>query len=158
MVNQHVIFEKRLEKNVNDRQNRKILTFDDDYSDDDNDPDKSLEAVSLENQIVNIPGANHKNSGRSGKRFLSNSRSSTSHENNCKRSYNKSIPSKDNENEEILMFLKSSLLANADLSKDVNRSTKDLKHLIVSVEKLDAKMNILYENQKKIWFLLVKMN
>jgi hypothetical protein len=54
------------------------------------------------------------------------------------------------------MLLKPLLLSVADLAKDVYQSSKDIKSLVVSMDKSDKKLNVLYENQKKMQRALSK--
>mgnify|MGYP006897129064 CR=1 FL=1 len=57
--------------------------------------------------------------------------------------------SSDVDNKEVITLLKSLLLSNCDLSKDVKR-------LLVSIDKLDAKIDIIFENQRKMQRALAK--
>ena len=145
-------------KNIeNRRQTRKMLTFDDDCSDDENDDDKSCdEAMGVHNSPPPTSATTYKNNIRPSKRPLSNSFITKSREKPSKRLCNKLFPSENDGNKEIIMLLKTSLLSNQDLIKAMDQSSKVIKHLMVSVEKLDAKMNILFENQKKMQRALVK--
>ncbi|CAF3656564.1 unnamed protein product [Rotaria sp. Silwood1] len=74
-----------------------------------------------------------------------------------KRLCNKQLfPSASDGNQEIVVLLKSLILTNKDLAKDMKLSLLDIKQLFVLVEKLDAKLNLIFENQKKIQRALAK--
>ncbi|CAF0870289.1 unnamed protein product [Rotaria sordida] len=74
-----------------------------------------------------------------------------------KRLCNKQLfPSGSDGNQEIVTLLKSLILTNKDLARDMKQSLLDIKQLFVLVEKLDAKLNLIFENQKKIQRALAK--
>ncbi|CAF4902228.1 unnamed protein product [Rotaria magnacalcarata] len=141
----------------NERQTRKSLTFDDDLTEGDSDDDKSSEEViDLDNSSLPISVTTDKNNTRPSKRPLSNSFNKTAREKSSKRICNKLFPLEDGGNKEIVMLLKASLSLNQDVIKSVDQSSKDIKHMLVSMEKLDTKMNILFDNQKKMQRALIK--
>ena len=48
------------------------------------------------------------------------------------------------------------MLTNKGLAKDMKLLLRDIKQLFVSIDKLDAKLNLIFENQKKYRELLQK--
>lgn len=67
-----------------------------------------------------------------------------------------SLNQENHQNKEELPYLKAFATMIDDLSKDVYQISKASKDLVVSVEKIDKKLNVLYENQKKIQRALTK--
>jgi hypothetical protein len=55
-----------------------------------------------------------------------------------------------------MVLLKSLLRTNKDLAIDLNQSLREMKQLFVSVDKVDAKLNLIFENQKRIQRTLAK--
>jgi hypothetical protein len=146
-----------VQNTTNERQTRKMLTFDDDCSDEESDDDRSLEEIiALDNSSSSKSLTNKENNVRQSKRPLPNSFTTTTREKPSKRLYNKLSPSEDSGKKEIIMLLKTLLLSNDDLIKNINKSSRDVKNLIVLVEKLDDKVNVLFENQKKMQRALTK--
>ncbi|CAM4843115.1 unnamed protein product [Rotaria magnacalcarata] len=126
----------------NERQTRKSLTFDDDLSEGDSDDDKSSEEViDLDNSSLPISVTTDKNNTRPSKRPLSNSFNKTAREKSSKRICNKLFPLEDGGNKEIVMLLKASLSLNQDVIKSVDQSSKDIKHMLVSMEKFIKNQN-----------------
>jgi hypothetical protein len=146
----------------NVRPTERMLTFDDDdfseeEGDDDNDDDQSVGSIiGLDNLLPSTSTTNNRNNVRSSKRKLSKTSTRTSLEKTAKRLCKNVSSSEDCGNKEGTMLLKTLLLSVDDLNKDAYQSSKDIKNLVVSVDKIDKKINIIYENQKKIQRALSK--
>jgi hypothetical protein len=132
-----------------------MLTFDDDFSEE-SDDDQSIESMNdLDSLLPSTSTTDNRNNIRSSKRSSSKTSRKT-FEKAAKRFCNNSSSSEDNINKEAVMLLKSLLLSFTDLAKDTYQSSKDIKNLVVSMDKIDKKLNILYENQKKMQRALSK--
>ncbi|CAF3761355.1 unnamed protein product [Rotaria sp. Silwood1] len=66
------------------------------------------------------------------------------------------FPSDSDGNQEIMSLLKSSILINKDLARDMKLSLLDIKQLFALLDKLDAKLQLIFENQKRIQRALAK--
>ncbi|CAF1032580.1 unnamed protein product [Adineta steineri] len=147
----------RSTKNV--RPAERMLTFDDDFGEGDSDDEQSVESVlDLDSLLPSTSATNDRNNIRIPKRSLPKTSKRTSHEKTAKRLCTKSSASTTNDsgNNEAIMLLKTLMLSVADLNKDMYQASKDIKNLLVSVDKVDKKINILYENQKKMQRALSK--
>lgn len=151
-------------KKKNVRENGRMLTFDDDSSeeesdDDDADYDESIEQV---DDVENLtPAATSIRNGREdnirpSKRSLSKSLARKPVDKTVKRSCTNISSLQDSGNKDGNHLLKKLLLSIDDLNKESYQSSKDVKNLVVSIEKIDKKLNILYENQKKMQRALSK--
>ncbi len=146
----------------NVRPTERMLTFDDDdfseeEGDDDNDDDQSVGSIiGLDNLLPSTSTTNNRNNVRPSKRKLSKTSTRTSLEKTAKRLGKNLSSSEDCGNKEGTMLLKTLLLSVDDLNKDTYQSSKDIKYLVASVDKVDKKINIVYENQKKIQRALSK--
>jgi hypothetical protein len=135
-----------------------MLTFDDDFSEgESDDDDQSFESVvALDNSLPSTSTTNNRNNVRPSKRSLSKTSTTTPLEKTTKRLRKNLTLSENSGDKEITMLLKTLLLSIDDLIKDTYQSSKDIKNLVVSVDKIDNKLNILYENQKKMQRALTK--
>ncbi|CAF3287624.1 unnamed protein product [Rotaria socialis] len=132
---------------------------DEDESDDDN--DSLEERVAISNSTASAKGSKSKQmnevKSRQSKQSSSNSTKLTSNKSITKQLCGKQLfPTSNDENQEVETLLKSSIMTNKDLAKDMKQSLRDIKHLSTSVEKLDTKVHLIFENQKKIQRALAK--
>jgi hypothetical protein len=138
------------------------MTFDDcsdeesDDDDEDDDDQSSEEIIGLDNSSTSKSTTKNKKRNRPFKRNLSNSSITIARDKSYKRLCNKLSTSEDIGNKEIIMLLKTLLLTNNDLAGDMNELSKDVKNLMVMVEKIDHKLNVVYDNQKKMQRALTK--
>jgi len=147
-----------VENMKNARPTKRMLTFDDDFSEgESDDDDQSSESVmDLDNSLPSTSTTNNRKIIRPSKRDLSRTSTTTPRDKTIKRLCNGSLSLEDVGNKEVTVLLKTLLLSIDDLNKDAYQSSKDIKNLIVSVDKVDKKLNVLYENQKKIQRALTK--
>lgn len=138
---------------------RRILTFDDDFSEEENDDDdddddiESVEhVVDLDSLLPPTSATYNRDTTRPSKRSRSKASTRPAVEKSNKRLCSNSLPSDHDGNQ----LLKKLLISVDDLNKDVYQSSKDIKSLVVTVDKIDKKLNILYENQKRIQRALTK--
>ena len=146
-----------------------MLTFDDndddddehfsiDEGDDDNDDDNNrlFEPIADLNDVSpSTSTVNNRNNDQPTKRKLSKT-SRTSVEKNAKRFSNKVSSSGNHQYKEEATFSNTFALSVDDLNKDVYQISKDFKYLVVLIERMDKKLNVLYENQKKMQRALAK--
>ncbi|CAF3342376.1 unnamed protein product [Rotaria socialis] len=94
---------------------------------------------------------------RQSKQSSSNSIKLTSNKSVTKQLCGKHLfPTSNDENQEAVTLLKSSIITNKDLVKDMKQSLRDMKQLSTSIDKLDAKVHLIFENQKKMQRTLAK--
>ena len=136
-----------------------MLTFDDDFSEGESDDDDDQPSESVMDLGISLPSTstiNNRKISRSSRGDLSRTSTTKPRDKGVKRLYNGSSSLEDAGNKELTVLLKTILLAIDDLNKDAYQSSKDMKKLIVSVDKIDKKLGVLYENQKKIQRALSK--
>ena len=145
-------------KNV--RPTKRMLTFDDDFSEEESDDDdQSGESIiGLDNLLPSTSTTNNRNNVRPSKKTSLKTSTRTSVAKPAKRLCNNLSSSEDYGNKEGTMLLKTLLLSVDDLNKDAYQSSKDVKSLIVLVDKVDKKLDVLYDNQKKIQRALTRKN
>ena len=59
-------------------------------------------------------------------------------------------------NQKTFMLLKSSVVSNKELSKDMKQSLRDTKQLVILMNELDSKINLIFGNQNRIHRVLAK--
>ncbi|CAF4441990.1 unnamed protein product [Rotaria sp. Silwood2] len=133
---------------------------DDDFETDDDD-DSTERIIGITNSLTTAARLKstsvNKVKSQQSKQSSSYAFKTTSHETTSKRLCNKQLfPSNSDGYQEIMVLLKSSILTNKDLARDMKLSLLDIKQLFVLIEKLDAKLNLIFDNQKKIQRALAK--
>jgi hypothetical protein len=138
-------------------------------SDEDDDSESSVADDSTE-EIISLPNSlasaatlksksksTNKDKLQQSKQSSSNAAKTRSHEAISKPLCSKQLfPSNSDGREEIMVLLKSLVSTNKDLSKDTKQVLREIKQSSLLVEKVDAKVNLLFENQKKIQRVLAK--
>ncbi|CAF4111744.1 unnamed protein product [Rotaria magnacalcarata] len=160
---------QRMTKDKTNGQSLEISTSDEDIDEDENededesddDNDSLEERVAISNSTASAKGSKSKQmnevKSRQSKQSSSNSTKLTSNKSITKQLCGKQLfPTSNDENQEVETLLKSSIMTNKDLAKDMKQSLRDIKHLSTSVEKLDTKVHLIFENQKKIQRALAK--
>ena len=149
-----------MEISAKPRSEKRMLTFDDDSSeeesDSDNDEQLSESVLDLDNTLPSTSTTTNQKSGRSSKGNLSTTSSVMPRSKVVKRLCHGLQSLNDSGNKEVTVLLKTLLMSIDDLSKDVYQSSKDVKQLVVSAEKVDKKLNVIYDNQKKMQRALTK--
>lgn len=147
----------------------KMLTFDDDDEDEedfseeeeedgDNIDPSSESVLGLQNLLPSSSTANNRNDVRSVKRKLSKISTDKSFQKPSKRSKDNLSSLEDNGSgsKEETMLLKRLVLMIDDYGKDLYQVCKNTNSLVVLLEKVDKKQDLLYENQKKMQRALAK--